>query len=121
MKRLLDHSIKYGYDNEFGGIYRDGIATGPVLVTDKEWWQNFEALTGYLNGFYRYGNERYCQYFVKTWEFIRNHFLVEPFGESRQLLGREGKPIISNIGNPWKGIYHTGRALAECIRISRKL
>ncbi|MCL2833559.1 MAG: AGE family epimerase/isomerase [Treponema sp.] len=117
-KRLLDHSIKHGYDNENGGIYRDGIADGPVLVTDKEWWQNFEAMAGYLNGFLRFGDEIYCEYFGKTWDFIKKHFLIEPFFESRQLLDRKGNPIISNIGNPWKGIYHTGRAMAECIKIS---
>ncbi|MCL2479815.1 MAG: AGE family epimerase/isomerase, partial [Treponema sp.] len=121
VKRLLDHSIRYGYDNEYGGIYRDGVADGPVLVTDKEWWQNFEAMTGYLNGYYRFGNEVYCQYFEKTWDFIKKYFLVEPYGESRQLLGRRGNPVIANLGNPWKGIYHTGRALAECIRIADKI
>lgn len=37
-------------------------------------------------------------------------------GESRQLLTSDGTPIISSMGNPWKGIYHTGRAMAECLR-----
>ena len=37
-------------------------------------------------------------------------------GESRQLLDKNGNVIVANIGNPWKGIYHTGRAFAECIK-----
>jgi mannobiose 2-epimerase len=36
-------------------------------------------------------------------------------GESRQLLTIKGDIIVGNVGNLWKGIYHTGRALAECI------
>ena len=32
-----------------------------------------------------------------------------------QLLREDGTPLVANIGNPWKGIYHTGRAFAECI------
>ncbi|AEF80691.1 putative N-acyl-D-glucosamine 2-epimerase [Leadbettera azotonutricia ZAS-9] len=121
MSRFLDHSIKYGYDNEYGGIYRDGIADSPALVTDKEWWQNFEAMTGYLNGYFRFGKEDYLKHCENTWEFIKKHFLIEPFGESRQLLARKGESIIPTIGNPWKGIYHTGRALAECISIAEKI
>jgi len=121
LKKLLDHSIKYGYDNEYGGIYRDGVGAEAALVTDKEWWQNFEAMVGYLNGFYRFGDARYCQYFEKTWKFVKKYFLIEALGESRQLLSRKGEPVISNIGNPWKGIYHTGRALAECVSIAGKI
>jgi mannobiose 2-epimerase len=116
LHRLLDHSLQYGYDYEYGGVYRDGIGEGPALVTDKEWWQNFECLVGYLNGYLRYGDERYYDAFAMTWAFIKKHFLIEGLGESRQLLRRDGTPIVSNIGNPWKGIYHTGRALAECVR-----
>ena len=115
VKKLLDHSLEYGYDYEFGGVYRDGIGEGPALVTDKEWWQNFECLVGYLNGYLQYGDKKYFDAFAGTWEFIKKHFIVGEFGESRQLLRRDGTPVVSAIGNPWKGIYHTGRALAECV------
>ena len=115
LKRLLDHSLRYGYDHEYGGVYRDGIADQKVLVTDKEWWQNFEALVGYLNGYRQYGDEAYWLAFVQTWRFVKDKFLNLEIGESRQLLDRRGAPIVANLGNPWKGIYHTGRALAECL------
>ena len=114
-RRLLDHSLKYGYDHEYGGVYRDGIANEPAAVTDKEWWQNFEAMFGYLNGYRTYGGEPYLQAFFETWAFIRRHFLIEEWGESRQLLDRRGNPLVPGIGNKWKCIYHTGRALAECL------
>jgi len=116
IQKLLNHSLKYGYDYQFGGVYRDGIGEGPALVTDKEWWQNFECLVGYLNGWLQYGDERYLDAFAGTWAFIKKHFLIDGLGESRQLLRRDGTPLVSDIGNPWKGIYHTGRALAECLR-----
>jgi len=120
IKKLLDHSLKYGYDYEYGGIYRDGIANSPALVKDKEWWQNFESMTGYLYGYILYNDKRYLEAFNLTWAFIKKYFIIEKFGESRQLLNRTGKPVISDIGNLWKGIYHTGRALAECISIIEK-
>lgn len=116
LRKLLDHSLMYGYDNQYGGVYRDGIADQEVLVTDKEWWQNFESLAGYLNGYTKYGDSRYWDAFVKTWEFVKTKFMNMEVGESRQLLDRYGTPIVENLGNPWKGIYHTGRALAECLK-----
>ena len=58
-------------------------------------------------------SESIANYKEKEKTFVK---LIEGLGESRQLLSRDGSPIISNIGNPWKGIYHTGRALAECLR-----
>lgn len=115
-RRILDHSLAHGYDYEFGGVYRDGIADGPVLVTDKEWWQNFEALCGYLNGYEHYSNPRYLDAFERSWQFVKNKFFNEQVGESRQLLSRDGSPLVATMGNPWKGIYHTGRALAETLR-----
>lgn len=115
LRKLLDHSLKYGYDYEYGGVYRDGIADQGVLVTDKEWWQNFESLVGYLNGFTKYRDEKYWDAFAMTWEFVKTKFLNLEVGESRQLLDRTGEPLVPNLGNPWKGIYHTGRALAECL------
>ena len=115
IKKLLDHSLKYGYDYEYGGVYRDGIADGEVLVTDKEWWQNFEALVGYSNGYLKFGEDCYLKALFQTWDFVRDYFMDMDAGESRQLLDRFGSSIIADIGNPWKGIYHTGRALAETI------
>jgi len=115
MRKLLDHSLKYGYDYEFGGIYRDGVADGKVLVTDKEWWQNFEALVGYANGYLCFEDDRYLTALKTTWDFVRDKFINADVGESRQLLDKKGEPIVSNMGNPWKGIYHTGRALTETL------
>lgn len=116
LQKLLDHSLQYGYDYQYGGVYRDGIADKEVLVTDKEWWQNFESLVGYLNGYVKYRDEKYWKAFIMTWEFVKNKFMNMEVGESRQLLDRSGQPIVSNMGNPWKGIYHTGRALGECVK-----
>lgn len=86
-----------------------------MLVKDKEWWQNFESLVGYLNGYVKYQDENYAAAFQKTWDFVRDHFMNMEVGESRQLLDRQGKSLVGNMGNAWKGIYHTGRALSECL------
>ena len=121
LRKLLDHALAFGLDREYGGVYRDGIADEKVLVYDKEWWQNFESLVGFLNGYVMYGDEKYLDAFLNVWNFDRDHFINHEVGESRQLLLRDGTPVVASMGNPWKGIYHTGRALAECLRRLDKL
>ena len=115
IQKVIEHSLQYGFDFDNGGIYREGVADQKVLVFDKEWWQNFEAMTGFLNGYILFNDEKYFDAFVSTWKFIDKYFMNYEVGESRQLLTIKGDIIVGNVGNLWKGIYHTGRALAECI------
>jgi len=122
--RILNHSMAHGVDWENGGVYRDGVGCGDALVLDKEWWQNFEAATGLLGGYRMFGDEKLAGAFLNVWTFIRDHFMNMETGESRQMLSVTGRPLVANLGNPWKGIYHTGRALAVCLenfeRIERR-
>lgn len=113
-KRLVEHMFLYGVDNEYGGIYRDGLHTGNALVHDKEWWQNCEVLVGLLDALNLLGDERCWEVFKRCWEFDTTWMINHEVGEWRQLLKRDGTPIISGLGNPWKAMYHTGRMLIEC-------
>jgi mannobiose 2-epimerase len=114
-RKLVDHSLQYGFDHQLGGVYRDGPHEGPALVYDKEWWQNCEVLVGYLDAYETLGDERYLEAFLKTWAFDHTHMINHDVGEWRQLLNREGKIIVGDIGNPWKAIYHSGRAVMESV------
>lgn len=114
VRQLVDHSLEYGFDSKFGGVFRDGPHRGEPLVYDKEWWQNCEVLVGYLDAFERFRDEKYFDAFYKTWQFDKTYMINHKVGEWRQLLDRQGNVIVDNIGNPWKAIYHTGRAMLEC-------
>ena len=121
MKRLLDHAIQHGVDWELGGIYRDGIADGEALIKEKEFWQNAEVLTGFLDGYQTFGDERYFDAFENVWNFVNTYMINHAVGEFRTLLDRQGQPIDAKIGNPWKVAYHTGRALLECSQRLKRL
>jgi cellobiose epimerase len=120
-RTLIDHSLKYGFDHELGGVYRDGLHEGTVLITDKEWWQNSEVLVGYLDAYEVFGDKKYFDAFYKTWNFDNKYFINHEVGEWRQLLDKEGNVIVGDIGNPWKAIYHTGRSMAECMTRLKRL
>ena len=120
MRRLLDHALAHGVDWEYGGIYRDGTASGGPLIKDKEFWQNAEVLVGFLDGFETFGETRYLDAFETIWRFVEAYMLVPEVGEWRTLLDRRGRPIDPKIGNPWKVAYHSGRATLECVtRLAR--
>ena len=121
VRKLVDHSLQYGFDNELGGVYRDGPHAGPALVRDKEFWQNCEALVGYLDAYEHLGDNRYLDAFLKTWQFDRTHMINPEIGEWRQLLTRDGKVLAGDIGNAWKACYHTGRSVLESILRLRRL
>lgn len=113
LRRLLDHATENGIDWEMGGIYRDGLANGRALVLEKEFWQNAEALVGFIDGFELFGDPRYLDAFLNLWNFARDHFIA-PCGEWRVLLDLSGRAVNPHVGNDWKVSYHTGRAMLEC-------
>ena len=113
-RKFADYTLANGWDNIHGGIYRDGMHDGRIVVTDKEWWQNFESLTGFLDSYQATEDERYLDTFIKLWEFDKKYFYNPEVGESRQLLLADGTPVIDDTGNQWKCIYHTDRAMMEC-------
>lgn len=120
-RRLVDHALRFGLDHEYGGVYRDGPHEGPALVRDKEWWQNCEALVGFLDAYERLGDPRYLEAFLATWGFDHARFINAEVGEWRQLLTRTGDVIVGDIGNPWKAMYHSGRAVLESIKRLQRL
>lgn len=114
LQRLLDHAVIHGLDRDYGGIYRDGLrATGQPIVREKEFWQHAECLVGFLDGWQLFGDDRYRDAFENIWNFVQRHFIVPGIGEWRVLLARDGSPLDSHVGNPWKVCYHTGRAVLE--------
>jgi mannobiose 2-epimerase len=121
IRRLLAHAVENGVDWEFGGIYRDGTARGGPLIKDKEFWQNSEVLVGFLDGLELFEEESYFKAFGTVWDFVNRKMIIHEIGEWRVLLDREGQPIDSNVGNPWKVAYHSGRSMIECIKRLRRL
>jgi mannobiose 2-epimerase len=120
MHRLLDHAVAHGVDWEHGGMYRDGTAQGGPLVLDKEFWQNAEALVGFLDDYETLGKDRFLDAFENVWRFVDRCMIDHTVGEWRTLLDRAVKPIDSKIGNPSKVAYHSGPSVLECVtRLNR--
>jgi mannobiose 2-epimerase len=126
-KKMVDHSIKYGWDNELGGIYDRGYYyknedEPKIIKSTKEWWAQAEALNSLLlmSSFYP-AEENYYQKFCEQWEYIKT-YLIDPkyggwfWGGIEQAPGNK----FSNKGSIWKVNYHTSRSLINCLGILNK-
>ena len=65
-----------------------------------------------LDGYKTFGNQN-IKAFVNVWDFSQKYVVIKGLCEWRTLCDREGSILDGNIGNPWKGSYHTGRATME--------
>jgi len=112
-KMMCDNALDYGYDYENGGVYFTGTNEGVLLSDKKSWWQNAEALIGFLDCYQLTGEQKYLDVFVQIWDFSRK-FLISPLGEWYLDVKKDGSTGNQELGQNWKTLYHTGRAAIEC-------
>ena len=114
-KMLVDHALNYGWDDSYGGFFRDGTTFGPTEDKLKEWWVEFEGLNALLIMHQKYGRDdsRYFKAFQHQWQFLKNDQTDAEYHGVHELIGTDGKPVGGNgtKGRIWKGAYHDGRAL----------
>ncbi|HSS96035.1 MAG TPA: AGE family epimerase/isomerase [Terriglobales bacterium] len=112
-KMLADHALAYGWDENMGGIYGDGAATGNPENTKKEWWVEFEALNTFLLLHEKYGQQTdvYFKAFQRQWQYLKNYQIDHEYGGDYPLVDASGKPVTVDKGSIWKAAYHDSRAL----------
>jgi len=112
-KMLVDHALAYGWDESYGGFYRDGTTIGRPEDKLKEWWVEFEGLNALLLMHEKYGRQSavYFKAFQQQWSFLKNYQVDLEFHGVYEMIGPDGKPTNENKGRIWKAAYHDGRAL----------
>ncbi|GGL56475.1 AGE family epimerase/isomerase [Halocalculus aciditolerans] len=113
-ERLFDFSLENGYDDEHGGFYFFGPLDGPASFRVKAWWVQAECMTSALRMHEFTGDDRYRDAFEETWGFIREYHVDEEYGEWHSGVTEALEPV-GRKGAMYKGAYHNGRALLECI------
>jgi cellobiose epimerase len=117
-RHLMDHALRYGWDNDRGGLYDsakinpEGVVTGEV-DTRKIWWVQAEHLNALLLLHERFGKEtsRYWDAFVKEWEWIRKSQIDPVHGGWWATVRADGTPISRVKADMWTECYHQGRAM----------
>jgi mannobiose 2-epimerase len=106
-------TLAEGVDTD-GGLLSEAGPKG-LTNTHKEWWQQAEAMTGFLNAYQLSGDPRFLQASLRSWDFIAKHVIDRAHGEWYNLLARDGTVLSHDKVSLWKCPYHDGRACMEMI------
>jgi mannobiose 2-epimerase len=123
-KKMVDHALANGFDNEFGGLFGEGYyipGKNGVTILDKnaEWWVQAEGLNALLLMSRIFpSEEKYWNNFNKIWNYINTYLIDKTYGEW-YILGLNYNPGAQKApkASIWKANYHNGRALMNCIRL----
>jgi mannobiose 2-epimerase len=103
-----------------GGVLSEG-GPGGYTDTDKEWWEQAEAVVGFLNAYQLSGDARYLGASRHSWDFIQERFIDRTHGDWINLVKRDGTPYPLPKVSLWKCPYHSGRCCMEVVERVREL
>lgn len=112
----LARSASAGLDLQSGGLNYESILNTDhqwVLIQEKHWWVQAEAMVGFLEAFIQSGEEHFYHQAVSVWHYIQNYLLSET-GEWRWGIDPSGQPMSGFYkAGLWKCPYHNLRAMIE--------
>ena len=112
---IFDHTFEKGVDWEHGGLYVEGPRDGDATETNKEFWQQAEALVGFLDAYLLTEDGRYLDAFRNVHDFVFSRMIHWEQGEWFPLLDREGNVLWDYMGHNWKICYHTLRGMCRTV------
>ena len=113
---IFEHTHERGVDWECGGLFVEGHRDGQATETNKEFWQQAEALVGFLDAHALTGDSKYLKAFRNIHDFIFSKFINWEQGEWFPLLDRRGNVLWDYMGHNWKICYHTLRSMCLVVR-----
>jgi cellobiose epimerase len=127
-KRMVDHSLKNGWDSKIGGFYDGGYyykgKDEITIVKDtKNWWTQAEGLNTLLMMAELFPNDSldYMGNFVKLWDYTNQYIIDHEHGEWYPGgLDKEPDQKKAQKGFIWKASYHQFRALMSCVERLKK-
>ncbi len=112
--RMAGAVLDAGIDGD-GGLLYEADETG-IIVDDKDWWPQTEAVVGFLNAYQLGGDERFLTAVLRAWEFVDRHVVDKTNGEWFWRVSRDGTPALDMPKvSLWKCPYHNGRMCFETI------
>jgi mannobiose 2-epimerase len=119
-RSLWDYTLRYGYDNDKGGLFYTGRFNQPATNRSKEWWVQAETLVSALQMYRLTRDAKYLSIFEQTYNFIDKYQVDWENGEWHATITPDGKPQ-GDKAQPWKAGYHNGRSMIECLKLIKEL
>ncbi|MEO7766541.1 MAG: AGE family epimerase/isomerase [Ferruginibacter sp.] len=129
-KRMVDHALHNGWDNQLGGFYDEGYyfknnGSINIINESKNWWAQAEGLNTLLilSDLYPTDNMQYLQHFKKLWRYVQTYLVDHAHGDwYEEGLDKEPQRKTALKAHIWKAAYHNFRALSNCIlRLQQQL
>jgi mannobiose 2-epimerase len=121
-KLLTDHSLQYGFDENYYGLFDRGYRFLPdremeIVNNHKVWWAQAEAWhTLALMSAYFPQDSVYPEAFRQMWTYIKQEMIdPEHGGWYNNGLDTDPGNKTRNKAHQWKGAYHNGRALIQVV------
>jgi len=123
-KKMVDHSIANGWDNNVGGFYDAGYYfkgqdTVTIIKDTKNWWAQAEGLNSLLMMSELFPNDshHYKSLFLKEWEYIQTYLIDHEHGDWYSGgIDKEPESKMDRKSHIWKGNYHTSRSMINCMK-----
>ena len=125
-RKMLDHAIANGWDTAVGGFYDGGYylkgdARCTIVKDTKNWWAQAEGLNALLLFSKIFPDGGYGPFFEKQWDYVDRYIIDHEQGDWFEGgIDKEPKFKTGPRSHIWKGTYHTGRALMNCIAMLSK-
>jgi cellobiose epimerase len=123
-KKMVDHAIENGFDEEAGGFYEAGYyfcenEKCSIINSSKNWWSQAEGLNSLLMMSKIFPEEiKYYEHFLKQLDYVDKYFVDHKRGGWYEYgLDKNPESIHSLKGTIWKACYHEGRSLMNCIKM----
>ena len=123
-KKMVDHALANGWDNDLGGFYDEGYyfkdRPGCTIINrSQNWWAQAEGLNTLLIFSKLYPDDpmRYGQRFVRIWNYIQTYLIDHEHGDwYEEGLDNEPQRRTALKAHIWKGAYHVFRSLSNCMK-----
>jgi mannobiose 2-epimerase len=106
-----------------GGLWYEYEPKENLLIKEKHWWPQAEAMIGFMNAYELSGDEKYLGQSFNSWEFVKKSIKDKTNGEWFWGVD-ENNDAMKNKDKAgfWKCSYHNTRACLEIInRIDKQL
>lgn len=112
---IYEHTLNNGIDWKYGGIYVEGERFGSPTERTKEFWQQAEAMVGFLDAYILTKDKRYLEAYKNVHDFVFTKVINWDQGEWFALCEENGDLIWDYMGTSWKVFYHTVRGTCQIV------
>ncbi len=113
---LFAYSYQYGFDQKQGGFFYSGAFNNMADQRGKEWWVQAETLVSSLRMYQTTHEDFYLNCFHRVLDWIDKRQADWENGDWFATIPENGPPV-GDKAHAWKGPYHNGRAMMECLEI----